>query len=96
MLQQVIIRVAVLATAALLWVGSIPAKDIVEKKVNVLLILVDDLGVETLKCYSGASYNTPFIDKLAEESLVFERAFATPVCTPTRAQLLTGLYPAIP
>lgn len=60
---------------------------------NIVLIMVDDLGVEALSCYDGVQYKTPRIDALAKESLVFDRAFCTPVCTPTRVQLLTGLYP---
>ena len=60
---------------------------------NVLLILADDLGLECLATYGGNSYDTPTLDALAAEGLVFENAFATPVCTPTRVELLTGLYP---
>ena len=62
-------------------------------KPNIVLIMVDDLGVEALSCYDGDQYETPRIDALAKEGLVFERAFCTPVCTPTRVQLLTGRYP---
>ena len=59
---------------------------------NFLLILADDLGYETLKCYGGLDYNTPHLDKLAAEGLRFTRAYTSPVCTPSRMSLYTGTY----
>jgi len=60
---------------------------------NVLLILVDDLGLECLSEYGGTSYATPHIDQLAAGGMRFDYAFCTPVCTPSRVELMTGLYP---
>lgn len=60
---------------------------------NVILILVDDLGIDCLSAYGGTSYATPNIDALAAGGMRFEYAYCTPVCTPTRVELLTGLYP---
>ncbi len=60
---------------------------------NVLLIMADDLGAETLGCYGNTVYATPNLDHLATEGARFENAFATPVCTPTRVMILTGLSP---
>ncbi len=60
---------------------------------NVVLILVDDLGLEALNAYGGTSYQTPAIDRLAATGMVFEHCFATPSCTASRVQLLTGQYP---
>lgn len=62
-------------------------------KPNVLLILADDLGVECLSAYGGTSHRTPHIDRLAEEGMRFTRCFSNPLCSPSRAQLLTGRYP---
>ena len=59
---------------------------------NVVLIMADDLGYETLGCYGGTSYKTPHLDKLAETGLRFTHAYAQPLCTPTRVQLMTGQY----
>jgi len=59
---------------------------------NLLLILADDLGAECLGCYGGTSYATPNLDKLASTSVRFEYAYATPLCSPSRAELLTGRY----
>lgn len=58
---------------------------------NVVLILADDAGVETIGAYGG-QYNTPRIDALARQGARFENAHATPLCTPSRVRLLTGRY----
>lgn len=60
------------------------------KRPNILLILADDLGFETLGCYGGTSYQTPALDLLASEGVRFNYAFSQPLCTPTRMQLMTG------
>ncbi|MFK8111184.1 MAG: PVC-type heme-binding CxxCH protein [Rubripirellula sp.] len=62
---------------------------------NVVLILTDNHGAWTLGCYGNPDIRTPNIDRLAEEGTLFTRAFASnPVCSPTRATLLTGLVPS--
>ena len=63
------------------------------ERLNVLLIMADDLGAENLPCYGNTVYSTPHLDRMAAEGARFENAFASPVCTPTRAMILTGLYP---
>lgn len=62
------------------------------KRPNILLILADDLGYEGLSCYGGLTYKTPQLDRLAAEGIRFRYAFAQPLCTPTRMQLMTGKY----
>jgi arylsulfatase A len=57
---------------------------------NILLIFADDLGVEALGSYGGQSYQTPALDRFAAQSMRFENAHATPLCTPSRVMLLTG------
>jgi len=59
---------------------------------GIIFILVDDLGRDWLGCYGGG-HRTPGIDRLAAGGLRFETAWATPLCAPTRMQLLTGQYP---
>ncbi len=61
---------------------------------NVLLILADDLGVDMLGCYGLGSDlpPTPNLDALAAEGVRFERAWSNPLCSPTRATILTGRY----
>lgn len=62
------------------------------KKPNVLLIMADDLGYECLSCYGSTSYRTPHLDRLAQTGVRFNHAYAQPLCTPTRVQLMTGKY----
>ena len=59
---------------------------------NIILIMADDVGIEGLGCYGGTSYRTPKLDQLAVEGLRFTHAYAQPLCTNTRIQLMTGLY----
>lgn len=60
---------------------------------NILMIYADDLGYEALQCYDGLDFATPKLDAMAAEGVRFDRAYASPVCTPSRVSLLTGLYP---
>jgi arylsulfatase A-like enzyme len=59
---------------------------------NILLIMCDDLGRECVECYGGRSYKTPNLNRLADSGVRFEHAYSTPLCTPTRVQLMTGKY----
>ncbi len=59
---------------------------------NVLIVLCDDLGYADLGCY-GSEISTPEIDRLAAEGLRYTNFHVTPMCSPTRAALLTGLNP---
>ena len=62
---------------------------------NLILINVDDLGWKDLGCYGSDVYETPNIDKLAINGLKFTNAYsACAVCSPTRAAIMTGRYPA--
>jgi arylsulfatase A-like enzyme len=62
---------------------------------NVIIILIDDLGWKDLGCYGSTFYETPQIDRLASQGMRFTNAYAAcSVCSPTRAALLTGQYPA--
>lgn len=62
---------------------------------NIIFILADDLGWSELGCYGNQFNETPHLDKLAREGMLFTQAYAAaPVCSPSRAALLTGQYPA--
>ncbi|MCZ6675426.1 MAG: sulfatase-like hydrolase/transferase, partial [Verrucomicrobia bacterium] len=86
MLNRKIIIVAVILFWVYLAYGT-------ERMPNVVLIMADDLGAETLACYGNSVYSTPVLDQMAHEGARFNNAFSTPVCSPTRAMILTGLYP---
>src|SRR5689334_11965031 len=65
------------------------------QKPNFILILADDLGWTDLACYGSKLYETPNIDQLARDGAKFTQNYsACTVCSPTRAALLTGKYPA--
>lgn len=80
---------AVLAVASLAH-GSGQAAD--AKKPNLILIMADDFGYECVTANGGESYKTPHLDKLAETGMRFEHCYVQPLCTPTRVQLMTGVY----
>ena len=66
-----------------------------KQKPNILFILADDLGWSQVGCYGSRFYETPNIDRLATEGMRFTDAYAAcPVCSPTRASIMTGKYPA--
>ncbi len=62
------------------------------KQPNLVLIMADDLGYETLGVNGGTSYRTPNLDALAEAGMRFTQVYATPLCTPSRVQIMTGVY----
>ena len=63
-------------------------------KPNVVIVFVDDLGWTDLSCYGSTFHETPNIDRLAGQGVMFNSAYAScSVCSPTRASLLTGKYP---
>ncbi len=65
------------------------------QKLNFVFFLIDDLGWTDVACYGSTFYKTPSIDKLASQGMKFTDAYAAcPVCSPTRASILTGKYPA--
>jgi len=59
---------------------------------NIILILSDDVGAETIGVYGGESYSTPHIDQLARDGVRFEHGHAQPLCTPSRVKIMTGQY----
>ena len=63
-------------------------------KPNIIVILADDLGQRDLGCYGSTFYETPNLDRMAKEGALFTDAYAAcPVCSPTRASLMTGQWP---
>lgn len=79
---------------ASVFVHSLQADDApaTRKKPNLILIMADDLGYETIGANGGTSYQTPVLDKLAATGARFTQCYVQPLCTPTRVQLMTGQY----
>lgn len=88
MRQVVIVGALLLAFRANALAADVP-------RPNVVLILMDDLGRNDVGCYGSTYHRTPNIDRLAGRGVKFTDAYAAcPVCSPTRASILTGKYPA--
>jgi arylsulfatase A-like enzyme len=86
-------KIALHIILLVLFVKSSTAQQ-VSKQPNIIFILADDLGWADLQCYGSTFYETPNLDKLAANGIRFTNAYASsPVCSPTRASLLTGKYP---
>ena len=61
---------------------------------NIVVVFTDEQAAKTMAAYGNTQIETPNMDRLARESIVFENAYVTqPVCTPSRATIMTGLYP---
>lgn len=63
-----------------------------QNKPNIILIMADDLGFEALPMYGNDSNETPNLQQLADQGMLFENCHSTPLCTPSRVQLMTGKY----
>ena len=88
MKRVALIAIAVIANVLFGPVSVAPAAD---TKPNIVVILADDLGNADLG-YRGSDIKTPNIDKLAHEGVRLESFYGMPVCTPSRAELMTGRY----
>ncbi|MAT13486.1 MAG: N-acetylgalactosamine 6-sulfate sulfatase [Rhodopirellula sp.] len=87
-LRQLLLSVA----AILFFTAALSAND---KPKNIVLILADDLGWADTTLYGKTSlYETPNIQRLASQGMTFSNAYASPICSPTRASILTGQNPA--
>jgi arylsulfatase A-like enzyme len=81
----------IITAAALIAFLAIPME---ARTPNVVVILVDDLGWTDLGCYGSSFHDTPNLDALAADGIRFTNAYAaSPVCSPTRAALMTGRHP---
>jgi arylsulfatase A-like enzyme len=88
-------RICILLTISMILCYSCNRSPRQAPRPNIIFILVDDLGWADLGCYGSTFHESPNIDKLAAQSLRFTNAYAAcPVCSPTRASIMTGKYPA--
>jgi arylsulfatase A len=87
--------IVALAAAALFAVGLDRTAEAAPARPNVILMVIDDLGWADSAVYGSPLYETPAIDRLAKDGARFTHFYsASPVCSPTRASLMTGQYPA--
>jgi len=72
-----------------------PAATKLHKRPNIVFILIDDMGWTDVGCYGSRFHETPNIDRLANHGMKLTDAYAAcPVCSPSRASILAGQYPA--
>lgn len=83
----VALAVTTAGSPSLLAAGQRPAG-----KPNIILIMADDLGYECIGANGGVSYKTPVLDGLAKTGVRFEHCYSQPLCTPSRVQIMTGIY----
>jgi arylsulfatase len=91
-LHQMALAIAIVTGVALNSHDSPGAVSAGSAKPNILVILVDDMGFSDIGCY-GSEIPTPNLDRLAANGLRFTQFYNTGRCCPTRACVLTGLYP---
>ncbi len=85
--HPIVFAAAALAAAALSLAAARPTA-----KPNIIFILADDLGIGNISCYGADRFQTPHIDSLARNGIRFDHCYATPLCGPSRALLMTGRY----
>jgi len=84
-----------LGFVAAFFVSSVGAASPVPNRPNIILILTDDMGFGDLGCYGGTFAPTPNLDRMASEGIRFTQYYsASPICSPSRTGILTGMYPA--
>jgi arylsulfatase A-like enzyme len=86
------IKTIIAATSLFLLAGCYNKDSESTSRPNIILILADDMGYTDIGCY-GSEINTPNIDKLAKNGLMFTQFYNAARCSPSRASMLTGLYP---
>ena len=88
-------RREVLGRAAACLAAPAAALTAERRRPNIAIILIDDLGQRDIRSYGSTLYETPNVDRLAAEGVRFTDGYAAcPVCSPTRASIMTGKYPA--
>jgi arylsulfatase A-like enzyme len=92
------VLLAVIITGIIFWKAWPPAYAVAhtppDSRPNIIFILTDDMGFGDIGCFGGQFVPTPNIDRLAENGRKFTQYYsAAPICSPSRAGLLTGMYP---
>lgn len=82
----------ILALAACPDMASAQHEQSSNQPANIVLIMADDFGYECVGAYGGTSWQTPNLDELARTGLQFNHCYSQPLCTPSRVQIMTGIY----
>lgn len=94
LIQKLRHAVAAVAFTALGFSSPAFAADTAPRKPNIIVLLTDDMGIGDVSCYGGKLVPTPNIDRLAKEGIRFTQCYcAAPICSPSRAGIITGQYP---
>lgn len=88
--KMFVMKQLMLMACAVVAIGT-PQRVLAAAKPNVILIMADDLGYECVAA-NGGDYKTPRLDQMAADGMRFEHCYVQPLCTPTRVQVMTGLY----
>jgi arylsulfatase A-like enzyme len=88
------VSIVMAAIAAFSGISNAHAQPPVKDPPNILLIIADDMGLDASPCYgiAGDKPKMPVLKRMCDEGIVFENFYVNPVCSPTRATLLTGRY----
>ena len=93
--RRAFLKAAGVAAAAAMAPRWLAAGEPPAKRLNFVFVLMDDLGQRDVGCFGSTFYETPSIDRLAAEGMRFTSGYAAcPVCSPTRASIMAGKYPA--
>lgn len=88
------VLISLFASSLLFAPGSLFAAEPIAKPMSFVFVVIDDLGWADLSCYGSTFHETPHLDNLAASGLRFTHAYAAcPVCSPTRASIMTGRHP---
>lgn len=89
-MRQMIVLTCCCLLVAVMGLSPRPAE--ADDRPNIVLIMADDMGFECVAANRGSTYTTPHLDQLAKEGVRFTRGHAQPICTPSRVQIMSGLY----
>ena len=90
--RRAFLRSMGLGAAALAMPRILPAREADADRPNIILIMADDVSAKEFGCYGNKQIKTPVLDELARTGVRFKTCWCTPICSPTRAEIMTGRY----
>lgn len=92
MKRRQFLKISGIAAAAPLLNSSALGGNSRKRPPNLIVIMADDLGAKELACYGNKQHDTPNLDRLAKTGVQFNTCYSTPICHPTRFEIMTGQY----